>query len=111
MLVRTLNGVLLENPAAQHERYFEDFIRQMHHFKQRIPKVLHIGLTMDANAADRSDHLGRRSILSLALLEEIELLSAVMQQAFEWADLWESLDRATYSELKDYVLFAVSKLL
>jgi len=47
----------------------------------------------------------------MALLEEIELLCAVMQQVFEHADYWAQLDFAAYAELKDYTLFAMSKLL
>ena len=47
----------------------------------------------------------------MALLEEIELLCAVMQQAFEHSDTWASLAWLDYCELKDYTLFAVTKLL
>ena len=47
----------------------------------------------------------------MALLEEIELVSAVLQQVFEHGDHWASVDYKTFAELKDYTLFAVSKLL
>ena len=47
----------------------------------------------------------------MALLEEIELLCAIMQQVFEHSDLWAQLDYNAYCELKDYTLFAVTKLL
>ena len=50
LLMRTLNDNLLEDPQIEHEQYFFDLMRQMHHFKSRIPKVLHIGLTMEAEA-------------------------------------------------------------
>ena len=76
-----------------------------------MPKVLHIGLTMEAQATRQVDHLGNRSILSLALIEEIELISAVLQQVFQHSDLWAVADYATYCEMKDYTLFAMSKLL
>lgn len=55
--------------------------------------------------------MGNRSILSMALLEEIELLCAVMQQAFEHSDTWASLAWSDYCELKDYTLFSVTRLL
>ena len=48
LLLRTLNNSLLANPQLEHQHFFEDLVRQVHHFKQRIPKVLHIGLTMEA---------------------------------------------------------------
>lgn len=47
----------------------------------------------------------------MALLEEIELLCAIMQQVFEHGDYWAQLDYNTYCELKDYTLFSVTKLL
>ena len=47
----------------------------------------------------------------MALLEEVELLCAVMQQVFEHSDAWQKLDPRTYCDLKDYALFAVAKLL
>ena len=47
----------------------------------------------------------------MGLLEEIELLCAVMQQVFEHADHWMALDEHAFCELKDYTLFAVCKLL
>lgn len=46
ILIRTLNDTLLENPQVEHEVYFSDLVTQMHHFKTRIPKVLHIGLSL-----------------------------------------------------------------
>lgn len=57
------------------------------------------------------DQLGNRSILSMALLEEIELVCAVMQQVFEHADCWAQLNFNDYTEFKDYMLFAMAKLL
>jgi len=51
LLIRTMNEMLLEDPSVEHGQYFTDLVRQMHHFKQRIPKVLHIGLTMEAEAS------------------------------------------------------------
>ena len=47
----------------------------------------------------------------MALLEEIELLCAVMQQAFEHSDTWARLAWPDYCELKDYTLFAATRLL
>ena len=47
----------------------------------------------------------------MALLEEIELVCAVMQQMFEHSDYWAQCDFNVYTELKDYTLFAMSKLL
>ena len=47
----------------------------------------------------------------MGLLEEIELLCAVMQQVFEHGDLWAEVDYQAFAELKDYTLFAVPKLL
>jgi hypothetical protein len=47
----------------------------------------------------------------MALLEEIELICGVMQQVFEHADYWAQLDFNAYTELKDYTLFAIPKLL
>ena len=52
-----------------------------------------------------------RSILSLAILEEIELICAVVQQMFEHSEKWAQLDPNTFSELKDYMLFSVTKLM
>ena len=66
---------------------------------------------MEAQATRQNDHLGNRSILSLALIEEIELTSAVLEQLFQHADLWADSDYATFCELKDYTLFAIAKLL
>ena len=47
----------------------------------------------------------------MALIEEIELICAVLAQLFEHADEWYNLDQSTFVEMKDYTLFAVSKLL
>lgn len=47
----------------------------------------------------------------MGLLEEIELLCAIMQQLFEHGDLWAQLDYQAYSEFKDYTLFSIPKLL
>lgn len=44
-----MNEHLTEDPT-EHGQYFSDLVRAMHHFKQRIPKVLHIGLTLAAQA-------------------------------------------------------------
>ena len=49
--------------------------------------------------------------LSLALLEEIELLSAILAQLFEHSDLWASIDLKSFAEVKDYVIFGLSKLI
>ena len=49
--------------------------------------------------------------MSMALLEEIELICAILQQMFEHGDYWAQLDYLTFSELKDYMLFSVTKLL
>jgi len=51
------------------------------------------------------------SIISIALLEEIELLMSYLQQLFEHAELWSSYDYASYCDLKDYTIFALPKLL
>lgn len=90
LLIRTLNDTLLEGPQIEQSHYFKDMVQQMHHFKQRIPKVLHIGLQMEAQASQQYDQMGNgsRSVISMALLEEIELICAVMQQVFEHADNW-----------------------
>ena len=50
-------------------------------------------------------------MVSLALVEEIELTSAVLQQVFQHADYWQQADAASFCELKDYTLFALAKLL
>jgi nitrate reductase beta subunit len=47
----------------------------------------------------------------MALLEEIELICAVMQQMFEHSDYWAKIDLNVYAELKDYTLFAMPRLL
>ena len=49
LLIRTMNEHLTED-SAEHGQYFSALVRAMHHFKQRIPKVLHIGLTLAAQA-------------------------------------------------------------
>ena len=36
--------------------------------------------------------MGNRSQVSLALVEEIELISAVLQQVFQHADYWQQAD-------------------
>ena len=45
----------------------------------------------------------------MALLEEIELICAIMQQMFEHGDYWAQLDYSTFCEFKDYMLFSVTK--
>ena len=67
---------------------------------------MHLGIQLD------SDQSGSQSVqLSMALLEEIELICAILQQLFEHADHWYDLDFQTYQDLKDYCLFSVPKLL
>lgn len=46
----------------------------------------------------------------MALLEEAELACGLLQPLFEHCDLWNKEDAATFSELKDHILFAVPKL-
>ena len=55
--------------------------------------------------------MGNRSQVSLALVEEVELISAVLQQVFQHADYWQQADSQTFCQLKDYTLFALAKLL
>lgn len=53
---------------------------------------------------------GTYSALNLGLLEEIEMLTAILSQMFEHTDLWHQADFTTYSELKDYMFFALPEL-
>ena len=50
------------------------------------------------------------SVVSIAILEEIELLSQILSQMFQHADYWYELDKSTYIEMKDLMLFAVPKV-
>ena len=106
-----MNDNLLENPQVAHGAYFEDLVKQLHHLKHRISKVLHVGLSLEAQSQPEFAHEAGHSVLSLALIEEIELITAVLAQVFEHADYWTSQDSNTFKELKDYTLFAVAKLL
>ena len=86
-------------------------MRHLHHIKQRISKVLHVGLTLEAQSSPHFDNQAGYTVLSMALLEERELITAVLSQVFEHADYWALQDGNSYKELKDYTLFAVAKLL
>lgn len=55
VLIRTLNEWLLENPAVHHQQYFADLLRQLHHYRQRIPQVLHLGLSLEASRNQQRD--------------------------------------------------------
>lgn len=50
-------------------------------------------------------------MITLGLLEETELIMDVLSQMFEHAHLWAEKDLMTYSNMKDYAMFAVPKLL
>ena len=54
---------------------------------------------------------GQKNVLSVALMEEIELLSAICQQIFEHADIWYKCDVQGFADLKDYTLFALTRML
>ena len=45
--------------------------------------------------------------LSLALFEELELITALLQQYFEYADDFALSDWLRYCEIKDKILFSV----
>ena len=111
LLLRTLNEELLENPTVEHQGYFDDLARLLRNFKQRFTGVLHIGVQIEGQHANRVQEPQSNQLLSLALLEEVELMCALLQQLFEHADLWRAHDDYMYQEMKDYVLFSVSKLL
>lgn len=49
--------------------------------------------------------------LSLALYEELELLTGLVQQYFDYADDMYNSDFEKYAEIKDKMLFGVVKLM
>jgi hypothetical protein len=104
VILRTITGFLMENPLHEHKDYFLSCCQLFKRFRTRIATVLNI---VTQNAAPGA-HGGQ--VLTVALFEEIEMLCAVLSQMFDHADLWCQQDSATYSDLKDYMLFAVPNL-
>jgi hypothetical protein len=47
----------------------------------------------------------------MAVLEETELIVNVLSQLFEHSDIWQKEDPGSFADLKDYLLFAVPKLI
>lgn len=88
MLLRTLNGQLLEDPTIEHTDYLVHLIRSMQFFRERFTRVLHAGVSLakrsdvEFNAqslnitALNDDH--SQTMVSLALLEETELTMDVL---------------------------------
>lgn len=52
-----------------------------------------------------------QTMLSIALLEETELIMDVLSQMFEHGHLWMEKDAFGFGEMKDYSLFSIPKLL
>jgi len=121
VLLRTLNNQLLEDPATEHTDYFVQLVKSLQFFRDRFAKVLHAGISLakrsDAQYNTQSLNIVRlnddlsQTMLSLALLEETELTMDVLSQIFEHAHLWQERDPLTFSNLKDYIIFGVPKLL
>jgi hypothetical protein len=50
-------------------------------------------------------------VVSLAIYEEIELVTSLLSTMFEHADFWAEIDPDSYCTLKDAILFQVPGLL
>lgn len=57
-----------------------------------------------------SDQNVIKTTMSLALYEEIDLITGCLQQIFSYADQLDTQDIKTYSMLKDSLLFSVTNL-
>lgn len=113
MLLRTLNTQLLEDD--EHIDYLMQLIQLLRSFGDRFSRVLHTGVHLarqiDINHNQVLVDDKRQQLLSLALLEETELVMDVLSQMFEHAQMWYEKDLVGFSAMKDYMLFAVPKLL
>ena len=73
----------MENPLNEHKDYFLACCKLFKPFCRRIMKVQNIVLQ---NAAAPGAYGAQ--VLTVALLEEIEMLCCVLSQMFDHADLW-----------------------
>ena len=100
LLLRTLNEELLEDPKVQNQQYFDELVRLLRCFKQRFSQVLHVGNQIEV--IDTQANITSKSVvISLALLEEIEMICSLLQQVFEHAELWRARDEQMFYEMKD----------
>ena len=72
---------------------------------------MHIGIQIESPDSTVNNTQSSGIVISLALLEEIEIICSLMQQVFEHAEMWRARDEYMFCEMKDYFLFAVPKLL
>lgn len=110
-----MNDSLLDDqPQDGSQDHFHGQIRLVQMFKHRIQAVFNIGNQMDQSQSKQGGSGGievSHKTLSLALLEEIELLTAILMQLFEHSDLWALIDVKSFADIKDSVIFGLSKLL
>ena len=90
MLIRTLNQVLLPESPEQRRQ----MTSQITLLWQRMGPLLEYGF-----------HLQEGRTVSLALFEELELVTGLVQQYFDYTDELHELDQVRYAEVKDKLLF------
>jgi biotin-(acetyl-CoA carboxylase) ligase len=76
----------------------------------RFKEIMEIGVNLNTSTTNQVFQKANKGVISVALLEEQELLTSIINQLFQHAPQWAQRNFESYSTYKDLMMFAVPHL-